>query len=91
MSRTRISQREARQLRKRVDELVGVLERQRAIWSQEYIGGAEIARTTWQPLEAIPVAVRTARKLRHAVVVVGDDGGTVRFVALPLAAPGEQS
>lgn len=79
-----ISQREARRLRKDVVALQSVLNTQRRTWAQEYIGGVEIARIHWDDaLDSRLVAVRTARKLNHAVVVVGDDGGTLRLVALP--------
>ena len=81
----KISQREARRLIKRVTALEAAAEWQRRAWSQEYIGGAEIGRVEWEPLSPIPVAVRTARKLRHAVVVIGDDTGLIRFMALPHA------
>ena len=80
-----ISQREARRLRKRVAELERAEEKRRAAWSQEYVGGTEIARDTWTADHVVPVAIRVARKLKHAVVCVGDDGNMVRFIALPLA------
>lgn len=80
----RISQREARRLRKRVAALEDILSQQRRVWGQEWFGGVEIAQTTWAPTDAIPVAVKTARKLGHAVVVKGDDSGRVQFMALPL-------
>ncbi len=84
MSAKRISQNEARRLRKRVEELESRERKRRATWSQDWFGGVEIARTTWDSATAsIPTAIRTARKLNHAVVAVGDDGGTVRFIALP--------
>ena len=83
MARTRISQREARRLQKRVQELERAALLQRRAWSQEYILGSEIGRTSWSENDAIPVAVRTARKLGHAVVVTGDQSGLIRFIALP--------
>lgn len=81
----KISQREARRLRKRVTELETHLDHQRRSWSQEYVGGVEITRTQWKAEDVVPTAIRTARKLDHAVVCVGDDGGLIRFIALPLA------
>lgn len=78
-----ISQREARRLMKQVAELQRQIKNQRARWSQDYFGGVEIGRAQWEPNGAIPTAIRTARKLDHAVVAVGDDSGGVRFVALP--------
>jgi hypothetical protein len=77
----RISQREARQLRKRVAALEVAEERRRRVWSQEWTGGVNIATAVEDVATA--TAVRTARKLGHAVVVLGDDGNTVRFMALP--------
>ena len=78
-----ISQREARRLQMRVWELQTAFEEQRRNWSQAYFGGTEITRAIWQPLDSVPVAVRTARKLNHAVVAIAQDDGVVRFVALP--------
>ncbi len=88
MARRRISQREAREAIKRVAELENIIQRQRSTWWQEYFGGTEVARGSWQAEDPVPVAVRTARKLNHAVVAVGDDGGSIRFVALPQAKGG---
>ena len=79
----RISQREARRNRKEVERLKGIIQAQRRTWSQEYTGGTHIGSVTWQPNEQMPVAIRTARKLGHAVVCVGSDSGEIRFVALP--------
>jgi hypothetical protein len=82
----KISQREARRLRKRVDELERVIVYQRSIWSQEYIDGVQIAEIKYDDaMSAAPVAVRTARKIRNAVVVAGDDTGRLRLIALPTA------
>lgn len=79
----KISQREARRLRKRVETLEGIITRQRRTWSQEYVQAVQIASAIWTADQTIPTAVRTARKLGHAVVVIGDDTGELRFVALP--------
>jgi hypothetical protein len=75
-----ISQREARRLQKRVAALENQISRQRKFWSQDYIG-TEIGRVALDPTNA--AAVRTARKLAHAVVVISTDSADVRFVALP--------
>lgn len=83
----KISQREARRLRKHVQALEDAALRMRRAWSQEYFGGVEIARATWGATDQVPTAVKVARKLGHAVVAVGDDGGLIRFVALPYAEP----
>lgn len=58
-------------------------DRRRRVWAQEYVGATEIARATFTTEAIAPTVVRTARKLGHAVVVVGDDGQTLRFLALP--------
>ena len=79
-----ISQREARRLRNRVAELEKRERDQRRFWGQEFYGIVEIATATWGTNDPVPIAVRTARKLRHAVVVLSHDDGTVRFHALPL-------
>lgn len=78
----KISQREARRLRKRLTELESAIQQQRRVWGQTYTGGTEIARHSF-PHDFVPEAVKVARKLGHAVVAVGDDTDTVRFVALP--------
>lgn len=79
---TRISQREARRLRKRVKELEKVLINQRRVYAQDWTDGTEIASATFAE-DAVPTAIRTARRLNHAVVVVGNETRTIRFIALP--------
>lgn len=49
---------------------------------QEYVHGVEVATVTFSNADVV-AAIRTARKLRHAVVCVGDDTNVVRFIALP--------
>lgn len=84
MPAKKISQRDATATRKRLAALETAVERQRSVWSQEYIHGVEIASAKWDAgTDYVPNAVRTARKLGHAVVAVGDDTGKIRFVALP--------
>lgn len=83
----RISQREARRLRKRVAELESGIEKQRRVWGQEYIGGVQIASSKWAEDSPVPAQVKVARKLGHAVVVSGDDNQTLYFHALPLSKP----
>lgn len=68
-------------MRKRLNELERVISRQRASYAQEWFGGVEIKRTELSQAEA--AVIRTARRLSHAVVVVGDNSNTVRFIALP--------
>ncbi len=77
----KISQREARRLRKRVNELEYAETKRRQSWSQEWPGGIHIASTS--PSADVLAATRTARRLGHAVVVVLDnDGASVRLMAL---------
>lgn len=80
---TTISQREARRLRKEVARLTGIIRAQRRTWSQEYIGGIHLQTVPWQPNDSVPVSIRTARSLGHAVVCMCDETGQVRFIALP--------
>lgn len=80
----KISQREARRLRKRVSELEGAIEKQRRIWGQEYVGGVHLMPLTFSESCHLPAVVKAARKMGHAVVVTGDDGQTLNFYALPL-------
>ena len=84
MKQKKISQTEARKLRRRVAELEGVLDRQRRRWASDYPGGVEICSARFDSENALPVAVRTARSLGHAVVVIASNEGYVRFQALPL-------
>lgn len=85
MTRRRtIGQREAHRLKKRVALLENILIVQRRTYSQEWPGGIEIATEDWSGKnDIVPLALRTARNLGHAVVALGDHTGTVRFVALP--------
>lgn len=80
----KISQREARRLRKRVYELEAQEETRRRYWGMQYPGGSNIASITLGNSHEAVVAVRTARRLAHAVVAV-DRGDEILFAALPLA------
>ncbi len=77
----RISQREARRLRRRIEELERLIADQRRTYRQEWIGGVDIGRV--EVTDTIAAIVRTARRLEHAVIAVGDDTTTIRFIALP--------
>lgn len=77
-----ISQREARRLRKRVEELERQIRLRNNAWATEYPGGVHIATVVGS--DTVATAVLTARKLRHAVVVT-NEGTTLRFYALPEA------
>ena len=79
----KISQRETRRLRKRVEALEADQERQRSTWANDYPGGTHIASST--PDATVVAAIRTARKLKHAVVSIERQDGEVNYFALPVA------
>jgi hypothetical protein len=76
-----ISQREARRLKLRVQELERAFWMQRKTWSADYVGGVHLASVIVPTVEA--TMVRTARKCKHAVVVTVEDNNTLRLFALP--------
>ena len=78
---TKISQHEARALRRRVNELETVLDRQRNAWALEWPGGVHITSLVHNDTAAL---VMLARKLGHAVVVT-TYRGELQFRALPIA------
>jgi hypothetical protein len=80
----KISQREARRLRKRVEELERADISRRNRWSADWPGGTNIATAKFDSDGRVPVAINTARALRHAVVATAKEDGTVLFYALPL-------
>jgi hypothetical protein len=81
MSR-RISQREARRLRQRVEELEIAEVRRRRGWSADYPGGVHIASVEYSADHRLLVAIGTARRLGHAVVVV-ERSGELLFYGIP--------
>lgn len=82
MGRLKISQREARRLRGRVQELETVLEQQRRVWARDWPGGIHVWTEKDQNAETM-ATFRTARKLGHAVVAVADhDTAVIRFYAV---------
>lgn len=69
----KISQREAKTLRKRVAELERHNEQNASAWAREYIGGVHVATVS---ISDVSHAIcKTARKLGHAVVAVQSDNG----------------
>lgn len=78
-----ISQREARKAVKRVAALEHMVEQERSRYSQQYIGAKEIVRCQHGELGEVVIAIRTARKLGHAVVCIEQEDGIVRYNALP--------
>lgn len=80
----KISQVEARQLRRRVEELETQRDRLFARWTRDYPGGTHIATLTVPDVTVATIG--TARKLDHAVIC-SQDGNALYFYALPQAAP----
>jgi len=82
--RKRISQRDARRALKELAAYKNAESRYRS-WSGDWWpGGVQVSSVECSACPTVPMAVRTARKLGHAVVAVCDDSVTIRFVALPL-------
>jgi len=79
---SRISQREARRLKKRAEAAELELDLQRNAWAVEWPRGTHIGSS--RPPEGVASAIRTARKLRHAVVVIAREDGETLYYALPL-------
>lgn len=79
-----VSQREARIIKKRCAELEDILDGQRKHWVSDWPRGAVIASLTNIPPSELS-AVKTARKLKHAVVCTVRDDGAIMFIACPLA------
>ena len=79
----KISQTEARRLKRRVEQLEAADRARRQTWSRDYPGGVNIASTTYpSSQEFVPAVIATSRKLGHAVVATVD-GNRVAFYALP--------
>lgn len=69
----KISQREARKLRKRVAELEKRNEQNASAWAREYIGGINV--TTIATHDAPHAICKAVRKLGHALVAIPSDNG----------------
>lgn len=81
-TRKTISQREARELKRRVAELEAAEDLRRNAWADTWPGGVNIATLTIP--DTTRAAVHTARLLKHAVVVSLTSDGSLRLHALPL-------
>lgn len=78
-----ISQREARALRRRVEELESAERQRRHTYARDYPGGVNIATQNYSAAtEFLPAVVHNSRKLGHAVVCVAD-GARILYFALP--------
>lgn len=78
----RISQREARRLRKRVEELELADSKRRNAWISDWPGGVYLTGVAIH--SDVLAQVKTARKLGHAVVVV-NAGDALQFYACKLS------
>lgn len=81
----KMSQREARTLKKRVAELEGILDKQRAAWAHEWPEGVHLDTVSVNSSEW--AIIRTARKLGHAVVVIpsaSDNPNKLHVYGIPL-------
>lgn len=78
-----ISQREARQLRKRVIQLEDEERKRRARYGRDYPGGTHLGSITWHGPDFTASAAYTARLLGHAVVVVASEKQELQLYAIP--------
>jgi len=78
----KISQREARILKRRVIELERQLDNQRSRWSKDWPGGVNIDTVEVNMSEWY--IVKTARLLGHAVVIVPGDAPKLLVYGIPL-------
>jgi ribosomal protein S2 len=83
MATKTISQREARQLKRRVEQLERMIEGERRSYARTYPGGVHIGHVFWNNDEHIASAVYTAQKLGHAVVAVADGNRKFNLYAIP--------
>lgn len=78
-----ISQRQAREYRKRAKELEDQLDRQRRRWGAEFIGGTHLGTLPYERDWFIG-RIESARMLGHAIIVTEEGDGKLKFLALPL-------
>lgn len=83
MSRRHISQREAHELAKRVDELERERDQQRSRWARGYPGGTHLGSITREH-DWFAGKLEGAAALNHAIVAKPNDTGKIDFYALPL-------
>jgi hypothetical protein len=76
----KISQREAKRLQKRVDELEAILRKQRNAFVTDWPSSIVVARITPDPVTM--AQIQTARKLDHAVVAVPERSEIAFFACI---------
>ena len=77
-----MTRREAQNWRKRALEAEDILERNRRWWAKGWFDGEWIAGL--EPTAVLYAQVEVVRKLKHAVVVVANNG-RLEFFAMPIA------
>ena len=83
VTRKRISQRQARELKKRVDELERREMDRRNAWAREWVDGVHLSSVSLD--RADYAVVKTARRLGHAIVATTPNDGKLELYALPVA------
>ncbi len=83
MKRKLISQREARQWKRRAEDLEALIQRQRSTYAAEYPQGTHIGSVAWDNDTHIASAVHIAKRLGHAVIAVSDGSRKFNLYALP--------
>lgn len=78
----KISQREARRLRRKVIELSSIIDSQNKRWAEDWPSSTVICRMV--PNSDVLSCVKTARALHHAVVAVAENDGKIAFFASQL-------
>lgn len=84
MSRRKITQIEAWNLFHKVRHYEQQEEQRGNAWASEWPMGTHIGQAQFNADSALVGSIRTARKLKHAVVVVAKESGLIEFMAMPL-------
>jgi hypothetical protein len=84
MSRRKFSQTEAWNLWHKLKHFEEMEEQRANAWASEWPMGTHIGQAQFGPDSALIGSIRTARKLKHAVVIVAKESGLVEFIAMPL-------
>jgi hypothetical protein len=80
---SKISQVEARRLKRRVEQLEFAETERRRVYTRNYPGGVNIAQQAHgSRTEFLPAVIANSRKLGHAVVCTVDEG-LVLYYAIP--------
>jgi hypothetical protein len=80
----KISQREARQLRKDLQSLVALHVAQANTWASEWPSSTSIGKLQVADDSKMYGRIEAARMLKHAVVAIAEGNGNIRFFACEL-------